>query len=226
MINDLNAIGFEPLLKNLLYGNEMYSEKTSKIAFCAVSEFIKETTRFQLSMNICHHVGFINKKTIKLEWRCSFLTATNIILYCGIFLQCAKFTKHNLQEGCDISSLYCQVLNKICIHQQGEGLISAGEKVRGPNVDWGDRRGPNIGWGEGQCQSEEGKKAKCQPGRKGEAKCPPERMPTTWGMEEEGVWLEQQLPISLLWFVPILFYIHYMVMCMKLTPHLGSLLRS
>ena len=41
MINDLNALGFEPILKNLLYGNERYSEETNKIAFSAFQEFIK-----------------------------------------------------------------------------------------------------------------------------------------------------------------------------------------
>ena len=46
MKNDLNALGIEPLLKNLLYGNERYSEKSNKLAFDAVEEFIMETSRF------------------------------------------------------------------------------------------------------------------------------------------------------------------------------------
>ena len=46
MINDLNALGFDPLLTNLLCGNEMYSEETNKIAFSAVQDFIKETSSF------------------------------------------------------------------------------------------------------------------------------------------------------------------------------------
>ena len=41
MINDLIAIGFEPLLKHLLYGNESYSQETNKTAFSAVQEIIK-----------------------------------------------------------------------------------------------------------------------------------------------------------------------------------------
>ena len=46
MINDLNALGFEPLLKILLYGNERYSKETNKIVFSTVQEFIKEPSRF------------------------------------------------------------------------------------------------------------------------------------------------------------------------------------
>ena len=38
--NNLNAIDFESPLKNLLYGNEWYSEETNKIAFSAIQEFI------------------------------------------------------------------------------------------------------------------------------------------------------------------------------------------
>ena len=46
MINDHNSLGFEPLLKNLLYGNDRYSEGTNKIAFSAVQEFIKKQVGF------------------------------------------------------------------------------------------------------------------------------------------------------------------------------------
>ena len=36
MVKDPNALGFEPHLNNLLYGNERYSEVTNKIALSAV----------------------------------------------------------------------------------------------------------------------------------------------------------------------------------------------
>ena len=44
--NDLNALGFEPLLKNLLYDYRRYSEEKNKIVFSAVQEFITETSTF------------------------------------------------------------------------------------------------------------------------------------------------------------------------------------
>jgi len=48
MLNNLQILGFEPLLKNLLYGNEIYSENTvtNKTAFNIIQQFIKETKRF------------------------------------------------------------------------------------------------------------------------------------------------------------------------------------
>ena len=42
-IDDLNAIGFEPLL----YGNERYSEEPNKAAISAVQVFIRETRKGQ-----------------------------------------------------------------------------------------------------------------------------------------------------------------------------------
>ncbi len=46
MLNDLQILGFEPLLKNLLYGSEVYSDNTNKKAFNIIQQFIKETKRF------------------------------------------------------------------------------------------------------------------------------------------------------------------------------------
>jgi len=46
MIADLNLLGFEPLLNNLLYGNATYSEKTNQNAFLVIQQFIQATKRF------------------------------------------------------------------------------------------------------------------------------------------------------------------------------------
>ena len=44
---DLNALGFEPILKQIsCMVIERYSEETNKIAVSAVEEFIKERSRF------------------------------------------------------------------------------------------------------------------------------------------------------------------------------------
>ena len=36
MITELNGVGFEPLLNNLLYWNDMYSEETNQKAFLII----------------------------------------------------------------------------------------------------------------------------------------------------------------------------------------------
>ena len=46
MIADLNMLGFEPSLNNLLYGNATYSEKTNQNAFLVIQQFIQATKRF------------------------------------------------------------------------------------------------------------------------------------------------------------------------------------
>ena len=79
MINDLSALGVEPLLTNTLYGNERDSEQTNKIAFSAVQEFIKETSMFQFSMNIYHDFGFIIQSQSNLNGCVAFILL--LILY-------------------------------------------------------------------------------------------------------------------------------------------------
>ena len=46
MLEKLNLIGFSPLLKNLLFGNEKYEENKNKQAFETIQEFINQTGRF------------------------------------------------------------------------------------------------------------------------------------------------------------------------------------
>ena len=46
MLSDLRDIGFKPTTKNLLFGNEMYTEIINKQAVDIVQNFIKATKRF------------------------------------------------------------------------------------------------------------------------------------------------------------------------------------
>ena len=43
MIIELNRLGFEPLLNNLLYGDAVYSKETNQKAFVIIQQFIKDT---------------------------------------------------------------------------------------------------------------------------------------------------------------------------------------
>ena len=61
-------------------------KRLNKIAFNVVQKYIKKTSRFQLSMNICHHIGFIKPNPVKVEWRCSFHNVTNIVLHFDYYL--------------------------------------------------------------------------------------------------------------------------------------------
>ena len=46
MITELNKLGFESLLNNLLYGHAMYSEATNQKSFLIIQQFIKDTKMF------------------------------------------------------------------------------------------------------------------------------------------------------------------------------------
>ena len=46
MITELNRLGFEPLLNNLLYGNATCSEETNPTAFLIIQQFITLTFSF------------------------------------------------------------------------------------------------------------------------------------------------------------------------------------
>ena len=46
MFNELNQLVFDPLLNNLLYGNDKFSEETNRKAFLIIQKFIKDSKRF------------------------------------------------------------------------------------------------------------------------------------------------------------------------------------